>query len=79
MRRGLHRHTGLTLTHLVIALVNASYNLRILRNWHERTGLGPCDHPLLTPVTNPRTFTIISWEEAIALINPEAEVEDLAA
>lgn len=79
MRRGLHRHTGLTLTHLVIALVNASYNLRILRNWHERTDLGPSDHPLLTPVTNPHTFTIISWEEAIALINPHAEEDDLAA
>lgn len=26
-----------------------AYNLRMLRNWHERTGLGDDDHPLLRP------------------------------
>jgi hypothetical protein len=79
MRRGLHRHTGLTLTHLVVAVVNASYNLRILRNWHERTALGPSDHPLLAPVSDPHTFTLITWDEAIALIDPHADLDDLAA
>ena len=62
LRRGLHRLTGLANGHLVMAMVNASYDLRILRNWHDRQmeinghscrlcidGL----HPLLATIVEP--------------------------
>ncbi len=38
LRRGLIQIFGLTWTHIVLGLVNASYNLRILENWYERQG-----------------------------------------
>ncbi|MDA2995882.1 MAG: hypothetical protein O3A04_11025 [Actinomycetota bacterium] len=49
MRRGITRIPGLAFLHITMALVNASYNLRMIRNWHQRTSLGNPDHPLLQP------------------------------
>ena len=49
LRRGLFRVTGLHWVMLVMTLVNANYNHRMLRNWHDRTGLGDPTHPLLRP------------------------------
>lgn len=50
LRRGLIQIFGLTWTHIVLGLVNASYNLRILENWYERQGTLRPDleaHPLV--------------------------------
>jgi hypothetical protein len=41
--------TGLHWITLIMALVNCSYNLRVLRHWHERAGLGDPEHPLFRP------------------------------
>ena len=30
-----------------MTMVNASYNLRMIQNWQERTNTLPSDHPLL--------------------------------
>jgi hypothetical protein len=56
LRRGMFPFTGLHWVTLVMALVNASHNLRVLRHWHERTQRGDPDHPLLRPA--PTTHTI---------------------
>ena len=44
---------------------NASYNLRMLRNWHERTGLGDLNHPLLA--TPPESFLVELTPEETAV------------
>ena len=38
---------GLPLVTLVVAMAAATTNLRPLRKWHERTGFGDIQHPLL--------------------------------
>jgi hypothetical protein len=63
LRRGHFRVTGLTLVHILTAMAAASYNLRMLRGWHERTGLGDPDHPLLQAEDEPAMFLRLSPEE----------------
>lgn len=60
MRRGITRIPGLAFTHITVALVNASYNLRMVRNWHDRTGLGDPDHPLLKPDEGPGEWDFVT-------------------
>jgi hypothetical protein len=64
LRRGHYRTSGITWVHLIMGLVNASYNLRVLRNWHERTGRGDPNHPLLTPHDRPFAYIAITQAEA---------------
>ena len=47
LRRGLFQRTGLPWANLVVSLTAASYNLRLVQNWHERSGDGDSNHPLL--------------------------------
>lgn len=54
LRRGLFHVTGLPLVHLMMAMVNVSYNLRMVENWYLRNldrdrprQVLPADHPLL--------------------------------
>ena len=56
LRRGQFAVVGLHWVSLVMTMNNASYNLRMLRNWHERTGLGDPDHPLLA--APPETYLV---------------------
>lgn len=48
-RRGYHRAGGIGKGMIFSLAAVVSYNLRMLRNWHERTGLGDPNNPLLTP------------------------------
>lgn len=59
--RGLHQFVGIALHHVVEAMVNASYNTRVLRNWASRQiAANPefvhRDHPLLQPVNDPDEY-----------------------
>ena len=47
--RGSHQFVGLPLVTLVVSMAAATTNLRLLRTWHERTGFGDTQHPLLQP------------------------------
>lgn len=47
--RGSHQFVGLPLVTLVVAVAAATTNLRLLRTWHESTGFGDTQHPLLQP------------------------------
>lgn len=49
LRRGHHRAGGIGRSMLYSIGAVASYNMRMLRNWHERTGQGDPDNPLLRP------------------------------
>lgn len=60
MRRGITRIPGLAFTHITVTLVNASHNLRMVRNWHDRTGLGDPDHPLLKPDEGPGEWDFVT-------------------
>ena len=46
----------------------AAYNLRMLRNWDERTGLGDDDHPLLEPDEEFYGWVALTKEEADARV-----------
>ena len=48
-RRGYHRAGGIGRSMIYSLAAVVSYNMRMLRNWHERTGLGDPDNPLLAP------------------------------
>ena len=48
-RRGSHQFRGLALVSLVLACAAAVTNKRMLRKWHDETGLGDPTHPLLQP------------------------------
>jgi hypothetical protein len=56
LSRGLTRGMGLVWMNMVVAMTAASYNRRTLRKWHEETGHGPADHPLLQPIIQPSGF-----------------------
>jgi hypothetical protein len=58
--------------HLVMAMVNASYNLRMPNNWHERQAAKPghrCDlrkdglHPLLAEIVEPVAVVHLNAEQ----------------
>ena len=49
--RGTHRFMGLTANTIVLALINASYNLRALRRWNDQQQQPDITHPLLRPYT----------------------------
>jgi hypothetical protein len=63
MRRGIFRSVGIVWANLAIGMAAASYNLRMLRNWHERTG-GHADHPLLAPDDVNHGFVYLTAEQA---------------
>lgn len=65
LRRGQFAVVGLHWIFLVMTMTNASYNLRILRNWHARTGLGDPDHPLLAKA--PQSFLVELTPEETAV------------
>jgi hypothetical protein len=60
MRRGNTRIAGLAFLHVALALTNASYNLRMVRNWQDRTGLGDETHPLLAVDDGPDAWEYVS-------------------
>jgi len=83
LRRGIHRFSSITMQHLVMTLVNASYNLRMLRNWHERQEAKPghvCElcangiHPLLKPFVQPEVVLHLSADEWLALETLRSEL-----
>ena len=47
--RGHFRVTGLILVRLALTVVAINDNVRHLRRWHDTSGSGPADHPLLQP------------------------------
>ena len=49
LTRGTHQFRGLALVSLVVACAAATTNKRMLREWHDQTGLGDPTHPLLQP------------------------------
>jgi hypothetical protein len=67
VRRGFFRVTGLGAVTVLIALGIAACNVRQLRRWHERTGLGDPTHPLLRPAEPDHGFIELTAEQAAAL------------
>lgn len=63
MRRGIFRCVGIVWANLTIGMSAASYNQRMLRNWHTRTG-GHTDHPLLAPDDENHGFVYLTPEQA---------------
>lgn len=51
LNRNSHRHVGITMVHLLTTITVVNYNLRTLRKWHENTGRGDANNPLLANVT----------------------------
>jgi hypothetical protein len=70
LRRGHFQVFGLVWVHLVMAMVNASYNLRMLENWCDRHPDHPFqDHPLVAPaVTATVGYLAVSAEELESIL-----------
>ena len=72
--RGSHQFRGLPLVTIVLSMAAATTNLRLLRAWHEETGLGDPTHPLLQEDDECHGFTQLTNEEArIRYENARAE------
>ena len=67
VRRGFFRLTGLGPVTVLMAVAIAACNIRQLRNWHERTGLGDPDHPLLAPDDDDHGFVHLTAQQAADL------------
>ena len=48
--RGMHRHVGIMMHHLHLTLAATNFNLRTLRKWHQTTGKGDPENPLLADI-----------------------------
>lgn len=68
LRRGQFRFTGIAWVNIVAGLSAASYNLRMVRNWHERTGKGDPAHPLFAAPEPDYGFVRLSQAEREALL-----------
>lgn len=64
MDRDSYQFRGLPWVTLVLSLAAAVTNLHLLRSWHESSGLGDPDHPLLRPDQPFHGFTQLSAEQA---------------
>lgn len=64
LRKDSHQFRGLPWVTIVLALAAAVTNTRLLRTWHEETGLGDPNHPLLKPDQPFHGFTQLTAEEA---------------
>jgi hypothetical protein len=67
MRRGQNRLPGLAIASLIAAIKISVYNEEQLRAWHDRTGRGPADHPLLQPDPTYWGYRDLTKDEAKAL------------
>ncbi|MFP5255750.1 MAG: hypothetical protein ACLGI8_07880 [Acidimicrobiia bacterium] len=67
VRRGYHRIRGIARVSLFMAFALVSYNQRMLRNWHDRTGLGDPEHPVLVPDPQSYGHLELTAEQAAAL------------
>lgn len=67
LRRGQNRLPGLAMATIVAGVKVAVFNEEQLRLWHDRTGLGPADHPLLQPDPPSWGFRNLTEAEAEAI------------
>lgn len=67
VQRGQARIDGIAWMTLVLAIKASVFNEHQLRAWHERTGLGPADHPLLQPDPIYYGFAHLTQEHADAI------------
>ena len=63
MRRGQFRVTGIAWVNIVVGRAAASYNLRMLRNWQQRTGKLDPAHPLVAAPPPDHGFVMLTEEE----------------
>lgn len=64
VRRGHSQRVGLPWAMVVATLDAASYNLRLLRNWHDRSGMGDPTHPQLARGAAGRTWAYLDDADA---------------
>ncbi len=63
MRRGQFRVTGIAWVNVVVGLAAASYDLRMLRNWQQRTGKLDPAHPLVAAPPPDHGFVMLTEEQ----------------
>jgi hypothetical protein len=67
LRRVTHQFRGLALVTIVYSMAAAVTNMHNLRKWHEETGRGDPEHPLLKPDRKSYGFTQLTEESAKTL------------
>lgn len=63
LRRGFFRSVGLPWANLTVAMSATAYNVRMVQNWHARTGLGAADNPIIIACAPPGAWMYIGEEE----------------
>ncbi|HEX3795258.1 MAG TPA: hypothetical protein VHV57_12230 [Acidimicrobiales bacterium] len=74
VRRGYSRFPGIMMANLGAGIAVVSYNLRMTRNWHERTAGGNPFHPLLAEPTPDYGFMMLSEAERDAVIESRRDL-----
>lgn len=64
IHRGFFQFIGLPMVTLAMTAAMVSYNIRELNNWHQRTGLGDSEHPLLATTEWVNGFTMLTRQQA---------------
>jgi hypothetical protein len=67
IKRQTHQFRGLAMNTIVLSVASALTNMHLLRSWHEDTGLGDPEHPLLKPDLECFGFKELTAEEAAEL------------
>ena len=63
LRRGFFRSVGLPWANLTVSMSAASYNARMIQNWHARTGKGDPENPIIKAMDRPGSWMYLEEDE----------------
>jgi hypothetical protein len=63
LRRGFFRSVGLPWANLTVVMSAAAYNVRMIQNWHARTGKGQADNPIILASAPPGAWMYLGEDE----------------
>lgn len=78
IHRGFFQFVGMPLVTLALTAAVVSYNIREYNSWHERTGAGDPDHPLLKQTAWVHGFEMLTQEQAKAIDDEQTRSREAA-
>lgn len=77
LKRGTIQKTGLVWVQLVVTLICATYNVRVIRNRHDRLEADPINHPLLSSDEETVTHVSLTVKQEMHLYHAFQDGEDI--
>lgn len=77
LKRGTIQKTGLVWVQLIVTLICATYNVRVIRNRHDRLEFDPIDHPLLSKDEETVTHVSLTAEQEMQIFRAYQNGEDI--